>query len=67
MDATTNNNCLLRLPQVLERFPVSPSAWYLGIKQGRYPAPIKLGPRTAAWPSESINALIERLSSGEAA
>ena len=47
----------LRLRQVLEIFPVSRSAWYRGIKEGRYPAPIKLGKRTAAWSVESIAAL----------
>jgi prophage regulatory protein len=40
---------LLRLPQVLERIPVSRSAWWQGVKSGRYPAPVKLGPRTTAW------------------
>jgi predicted DNA-binding transcriptional regulator AlpA len=35
---TTNHaaETLLRLPQVLERFPVSRSEWYAGIKEGRY-------------------------------
>ena len=51
----------LRLPEVLALFPVSRSAWYRGIKEGRYPAPIKLGKRTAAWSVESIAALCERV------
>lgn len=50
---------LLRLPAVLKQFPVSRSGWYAGIKAGIYPAPIKLGPRTAAWTQSSIDALIE--------
>ena len=49
----------LRLPEVLALFPVSRSAWYRGIKEGRYPAPIKLGKRTAAWRAEAIAALLE--------
>lgn len=51
----------LRLPQVLEIFPVSKSAWYAGIKAGIYPKPNKLGQRSSAWSSESIRALIERV------
>ena len=43
------NNALLRLPQVLALIPVSRSAWWAGCKSGRYPKPIKLGPRTTAW------------------
>lgn len=58
---------LLRLPDVLNRFPVSASKWYQGMKLGLYPKPLKLGHRTAAWRESDINALIERLSSGEAA
>lgn len=50
----------LRLPEVLRFFPVSRSAWYRGVKAGIYPAPVPLGPRTAAWRVEDIRALIER-------
>jgi predicted DNA-binding transcriptional regulator AlpA len=51
----------LRLPQVLEIVPVSKSSWWAGCKTGRYPAPVKLGPRTTAWRAEDIAALVERL------
>lgn len=67
MDTPNNPTRLLRLPEVLSRFPVSTSKWYQGIQQGVYPRPIKLGRRTAAWRESDIEALIERLSSGEAA
>ena len=53
----------LRLPQVLAVFPVSRSSFYAGIKEGRYPAPVKLGKRTSAWRVEDIAELITRLSS----
>ena len=53
---------LLRLPQVLELIPVSKSAWWQGCKEGRFPKPIKLGPRTSAWRSSDIAALVEQLS-----
>ena len=49
---------LLRLPQVLARFPVSRSGWYAGVKCSKYPAPIKTGPRTAMWRASEIETLI---------
>ena len=39
----------LRLPQVLEIIPVSKSTWWQGCKDGRFPKPVKLGPKTTAW------------------
>jgi prophage regulatory protein len=53
---------LLRLAQILAPngpIPVSRSAWYEGIKVGRFPAPVKLGPRITAWRVKDIRALIE--------
>ncbi len=57
-----NNNSLLRLPQVLKIIPISKSAWWQGCKDGRYPKPIKLGPRTTVWRSADIFALVRGLS-----
>lgn len=39
--------------------PVSKSTWWAGIKQGRFPKPVKLGPRITAWRVEDIRRLIE--------
>jgi len=39
--------------------PVSKSTWWAGVKCGRYPQPIKLGPRITAWRVSDIRALIE--------
>ncbi len=39
--------------------PVSKSTWWLGVKQGRYPQPMKLGPRVTVWRAEDIWFLIE--------
>ncbi|MGE4297117.1 MAG: helix-turn-helix transcriptional regulator [Desulfovibrionaceae bacterium] len=50
---------LLRLPQVLALIPVSKSAWWQGVKEGRYPAPVKLGPRTTAWRRRDLEPLLE--------
>ena len=55
----------LRLPQVLELIPVSRSTWWAGCKSGRYPKPVKLGPRTSAWRVADIQALLEQLSARE--
>ena len=53
----------LRLPQVLAIVPVSKSSWWKGCRTGRYPKPVKLGPRTTAWRVEDIAALIASFSS----
>ena len=39
--------------------PVSRSTWWAGVKSGRYPKPVKLGPRITAWRVEDIRALIQ--------
>jgi len=48
----------VRLPTILKIIPISKSTWWEGIKTGRFPQPIKLGPRTTVWSVESIRALI---------
>lgn len=49
----------VRLPQVLAIYPVSKSTWWAGVRSGRFPAPVKLGPRTTAWRLREILELIE--------
>jgi predicted DNA-binding transcriptional regulator AlpA len=39
--------------------PVSKSTWWAGVKSGRFPTPVKIGPRITAWRAEDIHALIE--------
>lgn len=56
------NDALLRLPQVLALIPVSRSAWWAGCKSGKYPKPVKLGPRTTTWRAADIAELLQRLS-----
>ncbi len=51
----------VRLPGILAPtgpIPVSKSTWWAGIKDGRYPKPVKLGPRITAWRVEDIRTLI---------
>ena len=40
--------------------PISKSTWWAGVKSGRYPKPVKLGPRITAWRVEDIRDLIEQ-------
>ena len=51
----------LRLPQVLELFPISKSAWWKGCATRRYHKPVKIGLRTTVWRAEDIRAFIERI------
>jgi predicted DNA-binding transcriptional regulator AlpA len=51
---------LLRLKQVLQLVPVAKSTWWKGVKTGRFPQPVKLGPRVTAWKSEDIRALLAK-------
>ena len=74
------NQGFLRLPQIIGSpgnletgepprvplFPVSRSTWWAGVKSGRFPSPVKLGPRTTAWRASDIRELIERASAGGA-
>ena len=53
---------LLRLPEVLERFPVGRSTWWAGVKEGKYPQPVKLSSRCTGWREEDITSLINEAS-----
>lgn len=56
----------LRLPQIIgdakrdipALIPVSKTTWWNGVASGRFPKPVKLGPRTTAWRVSDIRALI---------
>ena len=49
----------IRVKEVLRYIPVSKSTWWSGVKSGRYPKPVKLGPRTTAWRVQDIRNYIE--------
>ncbi len=57
---------LLRINQVLALVPIGKSSWWEGCRTGRYPKPVKLGPRTTVWRAEDIAAFIENLSKAKA-
>jgi prophage regulatory protein len=46
-------------PAIVPIFPVGRSSWWAGVKSGKYPSPVKLGPRTTAWRAEDIRQLVE--------
>ena len=47
--------------------PVSKSTWWAGVRSGRFPQPVKLGPRITVWREEDIRALIEDATDGRGA
>jgi prophage regulatory protein len=59
----------VRLPQILgDRkrgtpgiIPISAASWWRGVKAGRYPASVKLGPRSVGWRVEDIRALVAEI------
>ena len=51
-------------PPIPPLYPVSRSTWWAGVKSGRYPQSVKLGPRITAWRVSDIRALIEEQSRG---
>lgn len=56
----------VRLSQILAPtgpIPISKSSWWSGVQTGRFPKPFKIGPRTTAWKTSDIVALIDRLGS----
>lgn len=55
----------LRLPDVLKIIPVSKSTWWQGIRDGMYPKPVKLSPRTSAWLRSDIDVLCTRIAGKE--
>jgi predicted DNA-binding transcriptional regulator AlpA len=55
----TNPDRLIRLSEVLEIIPVSASTWWEGVRRGRYPPAIKLGPRLTCWRLRDILELVE--------
>lgn len=51
----------IRLVDILEYIPVGKTTWWQRVKDGLYPKPVKLGPRTTAWKVEDIRNLIEEI------
>ena len=56
----TDTDRLIRLPEVLERLPVSKSTWWEGVRSGKFPKAIKIGPRLTCWRLADILEIVER-------
>lgn len=56
----------VRLPVVLRVLGIGKTSFWEGIKVGRFPKPIKLGPRTSVWRVDDIRALIANPTGGAA-
>ena len=54
-------------PPIVGVFPVSKSTWWRGIREGRYPSAVKLGPNSSGWHVEKIRALIQQVNEKKAA
>ncbi len=59
---------LLRLSEIVRPngiLPISKSTWWAGVASGRYPKPVKLGPRITAWRVSDIAQLLNATNKGE--
>jgi prophage regulatory protein len=60
-----HGRCMLRLNDVRQRVGLSRSTIYERVREGDFPAPVQLGPRAVAWPSDEIDAWIDaRITAG---
>jgi len=67
--ATLPETGYLRLPQIIGNrktntppiIPVCKSTWYNGIKEGRYPKPVRISKASIAWKVEDIRQLVENM------
>ncbi|WP_295997175.1 AlpA family transcriptional regulator [Rugamonas sp.] len=56
---TVTGEVILRLPRVKERTGFGRASIYAGVKNGTFPAPIKLGERAVGWLASSVDAWIQ--------
>jgi prophage regulatory protein len=48
-------------PPIVGVFPVSKLSWWRGIREGRFPKPVKLGPNSTGWKVEDIRELLSQI------
>jgi len=59
------NDGFVRLSSILAPkgpLPISRSSWWAGVASGRYPKPVKLGPRITAWRVRDLVRLMDEAS-----
>ncbi|MCD8350430.1 MAG: AlpA family phage regulatory protein [Planctomycetaceae bacterium] len=52
----------VRLPVILQALGIKKSFFWEQVKEGRFPKPIKIGPRISVWRVEDIRRLIDDIS-----
>jgi len=55
---------LERVPSVASRIGIAKSTLYRWVAQGRFPAPVYIGPHTVAWDSRVVDGWIESALAG---
>jgi predicted DNA-binding transcriptional regulator AlpA len=68
MNSQRHGDGFLRLPQIIGDpargiapiIPICRASWWQGVKTGKYPKSIKLGPRTTVWRARDVYALIDK-------
>lgn len=50
-------------PPIPPMIPVGRSTWWLWVKEGKAPKPVKLGPRTTAWRADQIQEFLRNICS----
>jgi prophage regulatory protein len=50
---------LLRIKDIIPgKIHISKSSWWNGVKTGKFPKPMKLGPRTTVWREAEIDRIV---------
>lgn len=65
MVPTLPSEGFIRLRDLLKIFPISESAWWAGVREGRYPKPVQLGAQLRAWKVSDVRKLISAVSDGK--
>jgi predicted DNA-binding transcriptional regulator AlpA len=62
---TPNDPLLLDRPEVCRFFggsrPIDPATLYRGIREGRYPPPVKIGPGSSRWIRSECEAVLAKM------
>jgi len=53
------------VPPIPSIIPISKSAWWAGVRTGRFPKPIKMSDRVTVWRAEDIKALVAKIEKGQ--
>ena len=49
-------------PPIDAIIPISRSAWWKGVKEGKFPKPVKLSPKVTVWRGSDLQSLLEQIS-----